>query len=72
VAYQVIIGRIAQRDLAKIHDYIARKNPEAARSFTERLLKEAKSLRTFPNRGGHLEGRAGARFTVVKHYLIIY
>jgi len=72
VAYQVIIGRIAQKDLAKIHDYIAHKNPEAARSFSERLLKEAKSLKTFPNRGGHLEGRPGVRFTVVKQYLIIY
>ena len=72
MAYQVIIGRIAQRDLVKIRDYIARKNPEAARSFTEKLVEEAKSLKIFPNRGGHLEGRPGVRFTVVKHYLIIY
>jgi addiction module RelE/StbE family toxin len=72
VACQVIISRIAQRDLAKIHDYLARQNPEAARSFTEKLVEEAKSLKIFPNRGGHLEGRPGVRFTVVKHYLIVY
>jgi len=72
VAYQVIIGRIAQQELVKIHDYIAAKNQEAARSFTEKLVTEAKSLKTFPNRGGHLEGRPGVRFTVVKNYLIIY
>jgi addiction module RelE/StbE family toxin len=72
VAYQVIIGRIAQQDLAKIHDYIAQSNPGAARAFTEKLVREAESLRIFPHRGGHLEGRSGARFTVVKPYLIIY
>ena len=64
--------RIAQRDLIKIHDYIAVDNPEAARFFTEKLVAEAKSLTTFPNRGGYLEGRPGVRFTVFKNYLIIY
>ncbi len=72
MAYQVIIGRIAQRDLVKIRDYIARENPIAAHSFTEKLVEEAKSLKVFPNRGGYLDGRPGARFTVVGQYLIIY
>lgn len=72
MAYQVIIGRVAERDLAQIYDFIARQNPEAAQSLAQRLLVEAKSLGTFPNRGGHLKGRSGVRFTVVDRYLIIY
>jgi plasmid stabilization system protein ParE len=72
VAYQVILGRTAQRELAAIYNFIAPKNPDAARSFTEKLVREAKSLRVFPHRGGHLEERPGVRFTVVMPYLIIY
>ena len=72
MAYEVIIGRVAQRELANIHDFIARDDPQSARVFTEKLVEEAKSLKTFPNRGGHLEGRTEVRFTVVKPYLIIY
>jgi len=72
VDYEVIIGRLALQDLAKIHHYIARNNPAAARSFTGKLVKEAQSLTTFPQRGGHFEEKIGARFIVMGAYLIIY
>jgi addiction module RelE/StbE family toxin len=72
VAYQVIIGRLAERDLTAIRAFIARDNPEAAQSFTEKLVQEAKSLKIFPNRGGYLDGRPGVRFVVLAPYLIIY
>jgi toxin ParE1/3/4 len=61
-----------KRNLVEIYDFIARENPEAAESFVQKLLLAAKSLETFPNRGGHLKGRPGIRFTVVDRYLIIY
>jgi plasmid stabilization system protein ParE len=72
VAYQVIIGRVAERDLLEIFNYIAGDNSDAARKFIGKLLEEAKSLATFPNRGGHYKERPGARFTVAGRYLIVY
>jgi len=71
VDYQVIIGRPAQQDLVKIHDYIARHNPMAAQAFVGKLVEEAKSLKTFPQRGGQLKEKPGVRFTVVGPYLIV-
>jgi plasmid stabilization system protein ParE len=72
VDYQVIIGRLALQDLAKIHHFIARENRVAAQSFTKKLLEEAKSLAAFPQRGGHFQEKIGARFIVKGPYLIVY
>jgi len=72
VAWQVIIGRVALRDLYRIRDFIARDNPAVAVSFCQKLLDRAEALREFPERGGHLRERPGARFSVVGSYLIVY
>jgi toxin ParE1/3/4 len=72
VEYQVVIGRLALRDMAKIREYIAKDNPAAASAFAERLLEEAESLRKFPERGGFIAERPGARFVIVHPYLVIY
>ncbi len=72
MTWQVIIGRVALRDLQRIRDFIARDNPAAAVSFCQKLLDRAETLREFPERGGHLRERPGARFSVVGSYLIIY
>jgi plasmid stabilization system protein ParE len=72
VAWKVIIGRVALRDLHRIGDFIARDDPTAAVSFCQKLLDRAEALREFPERGGHLSERPGARFSVVGSYLIVY
>jgi plasmid stabilization system protein ParE len=72
VAYEVIIGRVAERDLLAIAQYVARDNPAAANKLIGKLILEAKSLVNFPNRGGHYKDRPGARFTVVGNYLVVY
>jgi toxin ParE1/3/4 len=72
VAYQVIIGRAAERDLINIGRYIARDNPVASEQFVLGLIHEAKSLANFPNRGGHYKDRPGTRFIVAGNYLVIY
>jgi plasmid stabilization system protein ParE len=72
VAYQVIIGRVAERDLVSIAQHIARDNPDAAEEFIRKLLAEARSLTTFPHRGGHFKERPGTRFTTLGNYLIVY
>ena len=70
--YEVIIARSALRDLEQIRAYIARDNPAAAETFCLKLLDQAKSLRTFPERGGVIAERPGARFVMVYPYLVIY
>ena len=72
MAWKVIVGRLARRDLEGIREFIARDNPAAATSFCGKLLDHAEGLRLFPERGGHLGERRGARFTVCGSYLIIY
>ena len=71
--YKVIITRPALRDLEQIPAYIARDNPSAAEKFSLRLLDEAESLHIFPERGGLIAARPGARFVVVVHpCLVVY
>ena len=72
MAWQVIVGRVALRYLHRIRDFIARDNPAAAVSFCQKLLDRAEALREFPERGGHLRERPGARFSIVGSYLIVY
>jgi plasmid stabilization system protein ParE len=72
VAWKVIIGRVALRDLDRIRDFIAQENASAAISFCGKLLDHAEGLRVFPDRGGHLKERPEARFSVVGSYLIVY
>ncbi len=60
------------RDLHRIRDFIARDNPHAAVTFCQTLLDHAERLSQFPERGGRIAERLGARFLVVGPYLIIY
>jgi plasmid stabilization system protein ParE len=72
VAWKVIIGRRALRDLDRIREFISQDSPAAAVTFCGKLLDHAEGLRMFPDRGGHLAERPGARFSVVGSYLIVY
>ena len=67
--YEVVIARSALRDLEQIRAYIASDNPMAAQTFALKLLAGAESLRTFPERGGFIAERPGARFVIVSPYL---
>ena len=70
--YEVIITPAGLRDLEQIRAFIARDNPSAAQTFCLKLLDEAESLRTFPERGGFVVERPGARFVMVHPYLVVY
>ena len=72
MAWEVIVGRLAQRDLEGIRAFIARDDSSTAVSFCGKLLDHAEGLRLFPERGGHLRERPGARFSVFRSYLVIY
>ena len=69
---EVVIARFALHDLERIRAYIARDNPTTAQTFALRLLDGAGSLRTFPERGGFIAERPGARFVIVSPYLGVY
>ena len=58
--------------MEQIRAYIARDNPSAAGTFVLKLLDEAQSLGTFPERGGFVVERPGARFVMVHPYLVVY
>ena len=47
----VILTPQSQRDLESIVAFIARDNPERARSFGNELIDKALTLETFPQRG---------------------
>ncbi|MFZ1217643.1 MAG: type II toxin-antitoxin system RelE/ParE family toxin [Chthoniobacterales bacterium] len=70
--YEVVITLSALRDLEEIRIFIARDNPSVAETFIEKLLDGAEALSTFPERGGCVTQRPGARFVIVQPYLIIY
>ncbi|HSI14159.1 MAG TPA: type II toxin-antitoxin system RelE/ParE family toxin [Chthoniobacter sp.] len=70
--YEIVIVRAAMRDLEQIRAYIARDNSSVAQTFGLKLLDEAQSLRTFPERGGFIPERPGARFVMVNPYLVVY
>jgi len=72
VEYEVIITRPALADLEQIRAYIAKDNPSAAETFALKLLDEAQSLSTFPERGGFVAERPGARFVIMHPYLLVY
>jgi addiction module RelE/StbE family toxin len=71
VEYQVILSRPAWRDLKQIEKYITQDNPEAAKTFCAKLLLEAKTLKTFPDRGQRVVGNA-ARCIPYRSYIIFY
>jgi toxin ParE1/3/4 len=72
VEYEVIIAHSALRDLEQIRAFIAKDDPPVAEAFCTRLIDEAKSLDRFPERGGSLAERPGARFVMVHPYLVVY
>jgi toxin ParE1/3/4 len=72
VEYEIIVTRTALRDLEQIRAYIARDNRSAAEAFVLRLIDEAQSLKTFPERGWFVRERPGARFVMVQPYLVVY
>jgi toxin ParE1/3/4 len=63
----------AQEDLLEIATWIARDNPERARSFVGELEMRCASLLDYPEQGRcRLELAAGLRSVPFGHYIIFY
>lgn len=68
---QVIWSPSSLRQIERIHDYIARDNPTAARRMAELLFEAGASLHTFPQRGRLVPGTT-MRELIVRPYIVRY
>jgi toxin ParE1/3/4 len=48
---KLIVSRAAAADLERLHEFLANKNPAAARQAVAALVAAAESLHAFPERG---------------------
>jgi plasmid stabilization system protein ParE len=62
----------ALKDLHRLKEFIAKKNPVAATKYIERLLKTIRQLQTQPNLGTVLEDEPLARQLVAGDYIVRY
>lgn len=72
MAHRVVLSKLAEADLGKIIDYIARDNPRVAQRFGRQLIEAARALGVAPGAGVTCKARRGVRFTVLYPYLIFY
>jgi plasmid stabilization system protein ParE len=74
--YDVRYLPAAEQDLLDILDYIGRDNPDAARSFVDRVEQAIGRLAVFPRSGPQPRDarlrRLGYRILVVDDYLVFY
>jgi plasmid stabilization system protein ParE len=62
----------ARRDLAQIHNYIAKDNPSAASRMAVEILAACDRLELFPERGRPGTRRGTRELTTVWPYVIVY
>ena len=64
--------RSALADLDHIADFIARNNPERARSITDEIFGQVENLGRFPFMGPASEDIDAREFVVHRNYLVVY
>jgi len=70
----VVWTRLAFKRLLEIEEFIAKDNPEAAQSHTDRLLSETGKLSAFPKMGRKLPEipASDIRELVIRNYRVVY
>ncbi|WP_419811015.1 type II toxin-antitoxin system RelE/ParE family toxin [Bacterioplanoides sp.] len=63
---------VALNDLKRLRNFIAVKNPDAARRYSERLQNSIKRLVDYPEMGMTIEELAGVRELVAGDYVVRY
>jgi plasmid stabilization system protein ParE len=48
---KIVVSHAAQADLLRLHDFLADKNPDAARRAVSAIVRSIDSLDLFPDRG---------------------
>ena len=78
MSMKIVYTRAARQDLREIYEYIAFTLlvPETARSLTDKIMAEIRSLEEFPERNPLYKDEPwysqGVRFLPVKNYLVFY
>lgn len=78
MSMKIVYTYTARKDLREIYEYIAYTLlvPETARSLTERIMSEIRSLEEYPERNPLYRDEPwhsqGVRFLPVKNYLVFY
>jgi plasmid stabilization system protein ParE len=70
--YKVDFATQTERDLFSITQFLAEKNPAAARRLGDALIDAALSLGSLPRRGGLVMGRPGVLKLVHLPYHVIF
>ena len=69
---RLLFTHSAQRDLMRLREFIAEKNPAAARRISERLLTSIKRLVDQPQMGVTIEALPDTRDLIVGDYIVRY
>ena len=69
---RLLFTHSAQRDLMRLRDFIAEKNPAAAGRISQRLLTSIKRLVDQPQMGVTVEELPGTRDLIVGDYIVRY
>lgn len=62
----------AQKDLARLREFIAQKNPDAAQRISKKLKESIKPITEHPEMGVDVEGLPGVQDLVRSDYVVRY
>jgi len=69
---KVLFTHSAQRDLMRLRELIAEKNPQAARQISRRLVVSVMRLSDQPGMGVSVEGIPGTQDLITGDYIVRY
>jgi len=76
VEYKLVISPSAERDIAKIEEYISKDKPSAAKKMVKKIAKALRNLKLFPNANPLLSNKFDVdlefRMLVTKPYISFY
>jgi len=69
---RLVFTATASRDLMRLREFIAKKNPLAARKYSQQLIKQINSLLKQPQSGKAAEEALDVRELVARDYIVRY
>jgi addiction module RelE/StbE family toxin len=69
---KLLFTHSAQRDLVRLREFIAEKNPPAARKISQRLVTSINRLVDLPEMGVDAEGIDGVQDLITADYVVRY
>lgn len=69
---KLLFTQTATRDLMRLHDFIAKENPSAAKRYSQQLIKQINSLLEQPQQGKALQAEPSVRQLIARDYIVRY